>query len=82
MSEADLNQWYRYPGNISGRDLLSEAQRRGWAVSRQSGDHVILSRAGFRYNLSIDLGTKANGTKRKIIKMLMEADDVDGDDGR
>jgi len=53
----------------SGNEAVKKFQRAGWQVSRQKGSHVMLTREGYEYTLSIpqhpELGP---GILRKLIK--------------
>ena len=40
---------------ISGRKAVRAFQRAGWEVARQRGSHVVLTKAGSFYTLSIPL---------------------------
>ena len=66
----DLQRMYESPANVSGRDLMRAAERRGWELARISGSHHIYRKAGRR--VSIPLTVRKNGTKRRIIRALME----------
>lgn len=76
----DLREWLRHPANVSPRELVAAALRRGWRIERQAGSHVTLSKPGFPVNLTIPLSTRANAMKKAIIRIMMEADDDDGVD--
>ena len=40
---------------ISGRKAVRAFQRAGWEVARQRGSHVVLTKAGSIYTLSVPL---------------------------
>ena len=40
---------------ISGREAVRALQRAGWEVARQRGSHVILTKPGSIYTLSVPL---------------------------
>ena len=40
---------------ISGREAVRAFQRAGWEVDRQRGSHVVLTKAGSIYTLSVPL---------------------------
>ena len=40
---------------ISGRKAVRAFQRAGWKVARQRGSHVVLTKAGSIYTLSVPL---------------------------
>jgi predicted RNA binding protein YcfA (HicA-like mRNA interferase family) len=40
---------------ISGRETVRAFQRAGWEVTRQRGSHVVLTKAGSIYTLSVPL---------------------------
>ena len=40
---------------ISGRDAVRAFEKAGWEVSRQRGSHVVLTKPGSIYSLSIPL---------------------------
>ncbi|MBI5777856.1 MAG: type II toxin-antitoxin system HicA family toxin [Planctomycetes bacterium] len=53
----------------SGAEAVKKFQRIGWTIARQKGSHLMLTRAGYFYTLSIpqhhELGP---GILRKLIK--------------
>ena len=53
----------------SGAEAVKKFQRAGWHVSRQKGSHVIMTKEGYGYTLSVpqhpELGP---GILRKLIK--------------
>jgi len=40
---------------VSGRETVRAFQRAGWEVTRQRGSHVVLTKAGSIYTLSVPL---------------------------
>ena len=40
---------------ISGREAVRAFQRAGWEVARQRGSHVVLTKSGSIYTLSVPL---------------------------
>jgi len=55
---------------VSGRDAVRAFEREGWVLRRQSGSHMILTRAGSIASLSIpDHKELAAGTLRKLIRL-------------
>jgi len=53
----------------SGAEAVKKFQRAGWQVNRQKGSHVMMTKEGYEYTLSIpqhpELGP---GILRKLIK--------------
>ena len=53
----------------SGSDAVRKFQKAGWSVSRQKGSHVMLTKTGYQWTLSIpqhkELGP---GLLRKLIR--------------
>lgn len=53
----------------SGSDAVRKFQKEGWSVSRQKGSHVMLTKTGYQWTLSIpqhkELGP---GLLRKLIR--------------
>ena len=43
------------PPRVSGQDAVKAFQRAGWEVSRQRGSHVVLTKVGTIFTLSIPL---------------------------
>ncbi len=66
----DLRRMYESPASVSARDLMRAAERRGWELARIGGSHHIHRKASRR--VSIPLTARKNGTKRGIIRTLME----------
>jgi predicted RNA binding protein YcfA (HicA-like mRNA interferase family) len=55
---------------ISGRDALRAFEQQGWVFRRQTGSHMILTKAGSIVSLSIpDHRELAPGTLRKLIRL-------------
>lgn len=54
---------------LSGPEAVKKFQRAGWAVMRQKGSHVMLTKPGYQWTLSIpqhdELGP---GLLRKLLK--------------
>ncbi len=40
---------------VSGREAIRVFQKTGWDVARQRGSHVVLTKSGFIYTLSVPL---------------------------
>jgi len=67
---------------VSGRKAVRAFQRAGWEVARQRGSHVVLTKAGSVYTLSVplhrvlgpgllrDLVRKAGLTVEKFTELL------------
>ena len=54
---------------VSGREAVRAFERLGWTVARQSGSHIILTRAGEIVTLSVPNHTEvARGTLRSLIR--------------
>ncbi|MHB8836119.1 MAG: type II toxin-antitoxin system HicA family toxin [Candidatus Methylomirabilia bacterium] len=52
----------------SGSEAVRKLQRVGWAVVRQKGSHVMMTRPGFQWTLSIPQhDTLGPGLLRKLI---------------
>ena len=53
----------------SGAETVKKLQRAGWQVNRQKGSHVMMTKEGYEYTLSVpqhpELGP---GILRKLIK--------------
>ena len=43
------------PPAVSGRETVRVFEKAGWTVARQRGNHVVLTKAGSIYTLSIPL---------------------------
>ena len=41
--------------HISGRDAVRAFEKAGWEISRQRGSHVVLTKPGSTYTLSIPM---------------------------
>ena len=54
---------------VSGSEAVKKFQRAGWSVMRQKGSHVMLTKPGYQWTLSIpqhdELGP---GLLRKLLK--------------
>jgi predicted RNA binding protein YcfA (HicA-like mRNA interferase family) len=54
---------------VSGREAVRAFERLGWTVARQSGSHVVLTKAGEIATLSVpDHAEVAKGTLRGLIR--------------
>ena len=54
---------------VSGREAVSALERAGWHVTRQSGSHIILTRAGTPVTLSVpNHRVVSRGTLRSLIR--------------
>jgi predicted RNA binding protein YcfA (HicA-like mRNA interferase family) len=63
-----LSRW-RNPSDCSGAEAVKKFQRAGWQVNRQKGSHVMLTKEGYEYTLSIPLHPQLGpGILRKLIK--------------
>ena len=57
--------------NVSGRQAMRVAERRGWVLKRVRGDHYLYGYPDFRHNLPIpDHRELRPGTLRDIIARL------------
>jgi predicted RNA binding protein YcfA (HicA-like mRNA interferase family) len=55
--------------HLSGRETVQAFQSLGWEVTRQSGSHIILTKAGHIATLSVpDHKEVAKGTLRSLIR--------------
>jgi predicted RNA binding protein YcfA (HicA-like mRNA interferase family) len=53
----------------SGADAVRKFQRAGWTVARQKGSHVMLTKSGYQWTLSIPLHSELGpGLLRKLIR--------------
>jgi len=53
----------------SGADAVRKFQRAGWSVARQKGSHVMLTKSGYQWTLSIPLHNELGpGLLRKLIR--------------
>jgi predicted RNA binding protein YcfA (HicA-like mRNA interferase family) len=54
---------------VSGREAVRAFERLGWTVARQSGSHVVLTKAGEIATLSVpEHAEVAKGTLRGLIR--------------
>lgn len=54
---------------ISGSEAVKKFQRAGWAVMRQKGSHVMLTKAEYQWTLSIPQHDEIGpGLLRKLLK--------------
>lgn len=52
----------------SGRDTVRKLERAGWVVARQKGSHVMMTKPGYQWTLSIPQHDELGfGLLRKII---------------
>jgi predicted RNA binding protein YcfA (HicA-like mRNA interferase family) len=70
--------------NVTGRQAMRVAERRGWSLRRTAGDHFIYSHPRLLRNLSIpDHRELDPGTLRALIRnMEMTVDEFLGELGR
>ena len=55
--------------SLSGEEVVKAFIREGWAVARQRGSHVILTKKGSTVTLSVpDHKEVARGTLRRLIR--------------
>jgi len=55
---------------ISGRQAVRAFGHLGWAVARQTGSHIIMTKSGAMVTLSVpDHSTVAKGTLRSLIRL-------------
>ncbi|MBF0457480.1 MAG: type II toxin-antitoxin system HicA family toxin [Nitrospirae bacterium] len=53
----------------SGIETISKFKRAGWIVARQKGSHVMMTKEGYEYTLSIPLHPELGpGILKKLIK--------------
>ena len=56
----------------SGSEAVTKFQRAGWKVSRQKGSHVMMTKEGYEYTLSIPQHSELGpGILRKLIEQGM-----------
>ncbi len=54
---------------VSGREAVRAFRRAGWKVARQRGSHIVMTRPGSIYTLSIpDHGELGPGLVRSLIR--------------
>ena len=54
---------------VSGRQAVRAFERLGWTIARQSGSHIVLTKAGQIATLSVpDHAEVAKGTLRGLIR--------------
>ncbi len=54
---------------VSGAQAVQKFQRAGWSVSRQKGSHIMLTKPGYHYTLSIPQHSELGpGLLRKLIR--------------
>ena len=52
----------------SGADAVQKFKRSGWTVARQKGSHIMMTKSGYQWTLSIPLhGELGPGLLRKLI---------------
>jgi predicted RNA binding protein YcfA (HicA-like mRNA interferase family) len=55
---------------LSGREVVKVFESLGWAVARQSGSHVVMTKEGALVTLSVpDHREVAKGTLRSLIRV-------------
>jgi len=53
----------------SGAEAVKKFQKAGWTVVRQKGSHVMLTKSGYQWTLSVPLHNELGpGLLRKLIK--------------
>ena len=53
----------------SGVDAVRKFQRAGWSIARQKGSHVMLTKPGYPWTLSVPLHSELGpGLLRKLIR--------------
>jgi predicted RNA binding protein YcfA (HicA-like mRNA interferase family) len=53
----------------SGADAVQKFQKAGWNISRQKGSHVMLTKPGYQWTLSIPQHSElGSGLLRKLIR--------------
>jgi predicted RNA binding protein YcfA (HicA-like mRNA interferase family) len=54
---------------VSGPEAVKKFQRAGWAVMRQKGSHVMLTKPGYQWTLSVPQHDEIGpGLLRKLLK--------------
>jgi len=54
---------------VSGPDAVKKFQRADWTVMRQKGSHVMLTKPGYQWTLSVPLHDEIGpGLLRKLLK--------------
>jgi predicted RNA binding protein YcfA (HicA-like mRNA interferase family) len=54
---------------VSGPEGVKKFQRAGWTVMRQKGSHVMLTKPGYQWTLSVPLHDQIGpGLLRKLLK--------------
>ena len=55
----------------SGAEAVRKFQRAGWSIARQKGSHVMLTKPGYQYTLSIPQHSELGpGLLRKLIRQV------------
>ena len=53
----------------SGAEAVQKFQRAGWSVARQKGSHVMMTKSGYQYTLSIPQHSELGpGLLRKLLR--------------
>jgi predicted RNA binding protein YcfA (HicA-like mRNA interferase family) len=53
---------------VSGADTVKKLQRAGWTVMRQKGSHVMLTKPGYQWTLSVPLHNEIGpGLLKKLL---------------
>lgn len=53
----------------SGADTVKKFMRRGWTIARQKGSHVMLTKAGYAWTLSVPQHAELGpGLLRKLLR--------------
>jgi predicted RNA binding protein YcfA (HicA-like mRNA interferase family) len=53
----------------SGKDVVQRFQRAGWSAVRQKGSHVMMTKSGYHWTLSIPQHNElGHGLLRKLIR--------------
>ena len=71
----DLEHWSRYPASVTGADLAKAAVFFGLVHRRTTGSHFIFKFPGRGGHVSIPINVKGDGTKREIIRQLLEIEE-------
>lgn len=54
---------------VSGSEAVKKLQRAGWTVMRQKGSHVMLTKSGYQWTLSVPTHNELGpGLLRKLLK--------------
>ncbi len=74
----DLEHLYANPNLASFTKLQRAAEERGWVLRRTRGDHFTFKKPGYPDLLTLDRGTKADGTRKRAIRIIQAEEEING----